>query len=408
MGCFSITCMISDLPINHRDDVVMFLTCPNRHAYEWKALNADRYFSSNTLLDPVTLQFYGKYNDYGDIEDIEDNFNSNHFINHFKWMLKNGKVYKTKHRFYTTKERNDTKLMMSIPSHTAYKYEKYVVKPKRNKKYEIVEDCLIDGNDLYSFERWSKTKLQDRIISLDSHLKLDRLMGKSNKRIKEWEKTLKKLKTMKDEDNTFVPVKVFVHRRIFEKMVEIMAKDTYYRRYTFKKLYEIDLKYYIESIRLNYKRWEKEPSEDNSYWLGHGNWEELRHYGFPEISAYRCIDEEDYDTTLKSLEWDTRIKKGEWKKKGDYTGDNAMNYAFKDNIEMWHYFQYILDNHDKDLTEFSDELIKFMLFQQGLRALNRGWRASFSGSQDGEHKIHSALLKEFSAISDKKSRRRYR
>jgi len=402
MGCFSITCMISDLPINYGDDIVMFLTCPNRHAYEWKALSADRYFESNTLLDPVTLQFYGKYNDYGDIEDIEDNFNSNHFINHFKWMLKNKKVYKTKYRLYTKKERNDAKLMMSIPSSTVYKYEKYSVKSKRNKKYETVEDCLSDGINLYSFERRSKTKLQDRIWGVDSSLKLKKLLGQSNKGTKESEKLLKKLKRMEDEDNTFIPVKVFVHRQIFEKMVEIMAKNTDYHGYAFKKMYKTDLKYYIETVRSEIRSNEKRTPSDL-----YESWEDLRHSGFPEVNDFsRILEDEDCDITLKSLEWDTRIKKGEWKKKGDYTGDNIMNYAFKHNIEMWHYFQYILDNHDKDLTEFSDELIKFMSFQDGMRRLNRGWRASFHGSQDGEHKMHSALLKEFSAISDKKSRRR--
>jgi len=402
MGCSSTTCMISDLPINDGDDIVAFLVCTNRHASEFGDLESGHHYEPNALLDPVTLQFYGKYNDYGDIESIEDSFVPKHFVHHFKSMLQNGKVSQMVGTKLTKKEMSDIKFMMSLPTFTDHKYKKVIVKPNKNKKYEKIGDCFSNEFGDYLFERWSKTKLQERIMSIELHLRCVKIGRKKlRKQDEKHQKTFKKLKAMKDVDNTFKPSKVFVHRQVFEKIVEMVSNYTDYHGYKFGEMYETDLNYYIEAIRLNHKRWAKEPSEDKDFWMENDSWEKLRHYGFPEIHDYSCIGEEDYDTTLKSLEWDKQIERGEWKK-GGYTGHNKIHYAFRNNIELWYYFQYIADNHDKDLTEFSNELIKFMLFQDGLIMLNRGWRGSFHGTQGGEHKLHSKLLKEISSITNKK------
>lgn len=63
MGCWNTTCGISGLPIHAGEEVVVFLLTQNRHSF------MEDFVYNNTYFDPCLLPFYGKYNDYGDVEE---------------------------------------------------------------------------------------------------------------------------------------------------------------------------------------------------------------------------------------------------------------------------------------------------------------------------------------------------
>lgn len=73
MGCFNKMGFYSHLPITYGDDIVMFICVDNTHSYESDANS----IYIDTFYSPYCLPIYGKYNDYGFIEDIVKDANTN-------------------------------------------------------------------------------------------------------------------------------------------------------------------------------------------------------------------------------------------------------------------------------------------------------------------------------------------
>lgn len=65
MGCWNETCGLTQTPIRYGDDVAVYILIP-RNNTRGATCNSDDFYS------PFILPIYGKYNDYGSIEDIED------------------------------------------------------------------------------------------------------------------------------------------------------------------------------------------------------------------------------------------------------------------------------------------------------------------------------------------------
>jgi len=61
MGCYDSVCSVSHVPVHHGDDVVV-LYCASDFGGEYP----------NHKYAPMTLPIFGKYNDYGDVEDIDE------------------------------------------------------------------------------------------------------------------------------------------------------------------------------------------------------------------------------------------------------------------------------------------------------------------------------------------------
>jgi hypothetical protein len=74
MGSFNTSGFISKLPINYGDKVVCLICIPSGKIHD--------FYESESLLGPICLPIYGKYNDYGSIYDIEKN-NVTDFIEKF-------------------------------------------------------------------------------------------------------------------------------------------------------------------------------------------------------------------------------------------------------------------------------------------------------------------------------------
>ena len=70
MGCWNTTCYVSKLPIYYREPVVMILV-RETHSYEDYHL-APHTFHATDKYVPFGYPIYGKYDDYGGIEDIEN------------------------------------------------------------------------------------------------------------------------------------------------------------------------------------------------------------------------------------------------------------------------------------------------------------------------------------------------
>ena len=73
MGCFNRTAFYSHLPITASDDIVLFMLGDTSKAY--RGTDACPISVVGTALTPLCAPFFGKYNDYGGIEHVIDDFN---------------------------------------------------------------------------------------------------------------------------------------------------------------------------------------------------------------------------------------------------------------------------------------------------------------------------------------------
>lgn len=76
MGCFNRTGFISHLPISYQDEIVVFLLADtSRIDY----INSIPCYPNSSGYTPLSIPFFGTYDDYGSIEDVRDDFNSRYF-----------------------------------------------------------------------------------------------------------------------------------------------------------------------------------------------------------------------------------------------------------------------------------------------------------------------------------------
>lgn len=79
MGCWNGTCMISRLPIYEGDDIKLVITMKM-----WD-LSGSSFCYSDEVYKPAFLPLEGKYNDYGMIEDIKEDFNLKLIMEYLKY-----------------------------------------------------------------------------------------------------------------------------------------------------------------------------------------------------------------------------------------------------------------------------------------------------------------------------------
>lgn len=84
MGCYNETDGITQLPINYGDKVRVFILAYQNHEIEGSGTSY-----SNEIWCPLSVGIQGTYNDYGGIENIVENFDTEIIIN----RLKEGLVY---------------------------------------------------------------------------------------------------------------------------------------------------------------------------------------------------------------------------------------------------------------------------------------------------------------------------
>lgn len=85
MGSWNGTCGITNLPIRSGDPVAAFLIAvPISNIFAGKEYApAGDYSGFSYIGEVMTLPFFGKYNDYGGIEDVEDGFVTKDIMTHF-------------------------------------------------------------------------------------------------------------------------------------------------------------------------------------------------------------------------------------------------------------------------------------------------------------------------------------
>src|SRR4051812_34258342 len=78
MGCFNATCMVSNLPIAYGDQIVMLVLSRNKWAGHPKLdlLHVTEEWGI------VGFPFFGKYDDYGGIEEVEETDSVKHTIDY--------------------------------------------------------------------------------------------------------------------------------------------------------------------------------------------------------------------------------------------------------------------------------------------------------------------------------------
>ena len=89
MGCFNKTAFYSHLPITDSDEIVMFVCADSISSYTRR--DETPISVVGTGLAPIAPPFFGRYNDYGSIELVEDDVNHQLFNEKLKsfatlWM----------------------------------------------------------------------------------------------------------------------------------------------------------------------------------------------------------------------------------------------------------------------------------------------------------------------------------
>jgi hypothetical protein len=83
MGCWNETCAITQMPIHVGDPVVLvFLTKVDRHAE-----NHNGFCNVNDIWTPKFLPVFGEYDDYGGLEEIQENWNTEYIVDSLKSEL---------------------------------------------------------------------------------------------------------------------------------------------------------------------------------------------------------------------------------------------------------------------------------------------------------------------------------
>jgi hypothetical protein len=86
MGCWNGTCMISNLPIMGGEDVKLVILKKNKYS-DVNIENSSSYTYGTDILMPLFLPINGKYNSYGAVEDIVEDWNSDLIMKTLKEML---------------------------------------------------------------------------------------------------------------------------------------------------------------------------------------------------------------------------------------------------------------------------------------------------------------------------------
>lgn len=87
MGCWDSTCMISNLPIVAGEKIKLVILQPNygrRDSGEGNILGMSGYVYATDIMGPAFLPISGKYNDYGMIENIVEDWNTKIIFDHLK------------------------------------------------------------------------------------------------------------------------------------------------------------------------------------------------------------------------------------------------------------------------------------------------------------------------------------
>lgn len=80
MGCWNGTCGLSQMSINHGDEVVGFILVPE----EKMTPDCGGYCYADEMWQPIPVPFYGKYDDYGSIEEVKQTKAAKIVLEYFK------------------------------------------------------------------------------------------------------------------------------------------------------------------------------------------------------------------------------------------------------------------------------------------------------------------------------------
>lgn len=76
MGCFNRTGFLSHLPITYQDEIVIFLLADTSRIERIYSIPC---YTIGSGFTPISLPFFGQYDDYGSIDSVFDDFNSRYF-----------------------------------------------------------------------------------------------------------------------------------------------------------------------------------------------------------------------------------------------------------------------------------------------------------------------------------------
>ncbi len=87
MGCFNGTCMISNLPISYDEEVKVVLLKSNKLGKTNITSIGSGFCHIDEFMYPVFLPFDAKYDDYGSVKDIKEDFNTELILNDLKKVI---------------------------------------------------------------------------------------------------------------------------------------------------------------------------------------------------------------------------------------------------------------------------------------------------------------------------------
>lgn len=91
MGCWNGTCAVSNLPITQGTKVRGFILVPNEYSDEKLPLGSGICYSTD-LFTPLSIAIRGEYNDYGAMENIIKDSNTDLILKYINQKIKDGKL----------------------------------------------------------------------------------------------------------------------------------------------------------------------------------------------------------------------------------------------------------------------------------------------------------------------------
>lgn len=153
MGCFNMVGFYSNLPIKANDDIVYFICA------SYGKLDGSNVLEPSSIIEPICLPIFGKYNEYGSIEDIVCDRNVQAIEKTFNIPIQNIVQIIEDNSFITINdcENEDYKVILTKMLDTQYFRDKENISLCVTMEHKSVYDTMITlFNDKYTTELGDK------------------------------------------------------------------------------------------------------------------------------------------------------------------------------------------------------------------------------------------------------------
>lgn len=345
MGCFNVSCGISNLSIDGGDKVLLYALLPSRYNDGTKVYSS--YLSITDLYVPLCFPIEGEYDEYGSINNIVKDANTEAVAEFLKMDIEEFVKYITGY--------NDTKKIMDL------------------KVKNIINDIsvMFVRKDIHDFltERKESLLKNPNLISVKPYL-----LNKMGFVIKD-NKNLYEKPNIYEKDNI-----EFKLKNSYEQEMYIKKEEAVYKIWTFKDFLNAYEKLSGSKMILD-KTFELDEVE-----IAYGD------FIFKEYK------------NLKNLEETYKILKDDLKLNFDFNATRNYTLLCTDIFQGFQKWDYLFDIYRNKLfaEELKNHIIKQVRFNKAICQINKMYRPTFSGPQCGDRKAEKEMVEKMLEIVNKK------